>query len=139
MLRSAAALVAGYLSMAVLVMLGTVAATAALVPGGLAALRGGAAPGVVPAGYLAANLVVSLLGAILGGWVAARIGLRAPLAHALVLAAVAGALALLGAVRGAQPGQPAWYPWALVAIAIGGIVLGGWIRAGDANARVVAG
>ena len=139
MLRSVAAVIAGYLSMAALVMVGIVAATAALVPGGLATMRGGATAGALSTGYLAANLVVSLLGAILGGWVAARIGQRAPFAHALVLAALAGCFALVTALRGAQPGQPAWYPWTLAAIAVTGILIGGWLRAGAASARVAVG
>lgn len=135
MLRSLAAVVAGYLTMALVVILGTVAATAAFVPGGLAALRAGAAAGVVPAGYLAANLVVSLLAAMLGGWVAARVATRAPLAHAASLAIAVAVFGLVTALRPAAPGQPAWYPWTIVVLGTAGVLLGGWIRASSANSR----
>src|SRR3954462_126949 len=97
-LRSIAAVVAGFGFMASTVMVGTIVATVLFVPGGLAIAQGGVAPASVPPLFLAANLAVSFLGAVFGGWLAARIGASAPFGHAVVLAVLTGALSVVSAI-----------------------------------------
>lgn len=84
--------------------------------------------------WLALNFAYSLGAAVLGGWLAARLAPRAPFAHAVALAAVALAASLPGMIGGAQPGQPAWYPAALGALSVMGILAGGRLAARRAPA-----
>jgi hypothetical protein len=116
-LRSAGALLAGFVSMALLVGLS--------VPVALA-LTGRFGPQPNPP-YLAANIGFSVLAAIVGGFVCGWIAGRAPLVHSLVLAAI---VLVLGAVSALQPapGQPAWYPWTMAVVGAVGVCAGGLIR-----------
>jgi hypothetical protein len=117
--------------MAVLVVLGILAATAALVPGGLAAAT---QPAVradpLPAAYLATNLLIGLLAAILGGWLATRLAPAAPHKHVLALAGLVVLMALVTArTQGPDASaQPPWYPWATAAIGLAGVLLGGHLH-----------
>ena len=114
-LRSAGALLTGFVAMAVLVMLTTAAAVKLLL----------SQPDCPTPLYLAVNLTCGLLSAMAGGWVTARLAPRAPLLHALVLAVVAVALLL------AQPpagGQPSWYGYAMAGIVAAGLLLGALFR-----------
>ena len=125
MLRSVLAVIAGYVVLAVTVMIGTAAAAAAF---GLPVLPDPAAAAPMPGtGYLALNLVVSALGAAAGGWVAAHLARRRPVAHATVLAVLllAAGIAMLGRP---QPGQPSWYPTVLLVLGPVGALLGGLLR-----------
>jgi hypothetical protein len=79
--------------------------------------------------WLAVNFAYSFAAAALGGWLAARLAPRAPFAHAVALAALALAMALPGVIGGAQPGQPVWYPAALTALSLTGILTGGTLAA----------
>src|SRR4051812_347356 len=109
MLRSFAAVIGGFLTMTVLVMLGTFALMAAFVPGGLQAMkamRDGAAKGAampVPSPrYLAMNIALSFVAAIVGGWVTTRIAARAPNGHLVALGAL---LLIMGVVSAFSPGS----------------------------------
>lgn len=79
--------------------------------------------------YLAFNLAYTLVFAVVGGWVAARVARERPLLHGFLLAAVMISLSIPSAIEGGpQPGQPTWYPWALVLIAGVGAPTGALIR-----------
>lgn len=135
MLRSVAAVVAGFGFTASTVMIGTIIATALFIPGGLTAAAGGTVPAALPGMYLAANLAVSFLGAVLGGWLAARIAAFAPFAHAAALAALLAAMSIGSAMSAAETPQPRWYPIVIGAIGVAGVLLGGALRAAAAEAR----
>lgn len=125
MIRSILAVVAGFLVTAILVMATSALAATAF---GLPLMSTAETPTVTPStGYLVVNLVCSALAAIAGGWVAATVGQRHPMAHAGALAAL---LAIGGAVGVAspQPGQPTWYPTALLVLGPLGALTGGFLR-----------
>ncbi len=65
MLSSILSVVAAYMGMAVIVMIGTVVAASAMIPGGMAAARN--LSGEPPRNYLDANLALSFVGALFGG------------------------------------------------------------------------
>lgn len=128
LIRSFAAILAGFLTMVIIVVLGTALATALFVPGGMASMTQGTTP--LPASYLTANLAVSLLAAVLGGWVAAR--LDAPGGQRAVFGLAVLVLAMSFANR-AIPQTSAgtaltWYPWTLLVLGVTGALAGGWIR-----------
>lgn len=118
-MRSVLAVVAGFAAMAVIVIVATIVLAALLHP----EAEGG--PTTPTSAWLAVNFAYSFAAAALGGWVTARLAPRAPFGHAVALAALALAFALPGIVGGAQPGQPAWYPPVLAALALAGILIGG--------------
>ena len=129
MLHVVLAVAAGYIAMAALVIMGTLAATALFVPRGVAAMRGSGTT-QLPRSYLAANLTFSLVAAVAGGWVTARI---APTTR---VGAIAGLVALVivlnlstrfGKQAGASPsqrGQPSWYQSIILAISLVGVLIG---------------
>ena len=129
MLRGILVVLGGYVAMVAVVMLGTVLATAALVPGGLAAMRSarsGAAAVMPPVGtpYLAANLAVSFLAAMLGGWLVQRHAPAPPLGWVCGLAALLLALGIGLAVKGPRGGQPAWYAYVIPLVGVAGVFAG---------------
>jgi hypothetical protein len=124
--RTFIAVISGFLAMTLLVIAGTVAATALLLPGGLHAVQGRAAPAHLPPAYLAANLAISLAAAVAGGWLAARLAVAAPFAHAAALAGVVLVMSV-GSMPAAQPGHPAWYGWAIAVVGMAGVLAGGWL------------
>jgi hypothetical protein len=126
MLRSVGAILAGFVSIMVVVMIGTAIATAALVPGGIRAAMS-ATPGPLPVSYLAVNLLVSFLAAAAGGALAARLAPASSWMHVTVLAALLLLMAVPPALRGGSPGQPAWYPWVIGLLGVSGVLLGGAI------------
>jgi hypothetical protein len=129
MLRSIAAIVGGFVAMAVAVIAGTAAATAAFVPGGLTAMTSGApAPGPLPPYYLIANIAVSILAAMTGGWVAVRIAGRAPVGHTIALAALVGAMGVATSVTTAEGAQPLWYRVIIPVLGVAGVLIGGMHR-----------
>ena len=116
--------------MVVIVMIGTFGLVAALVPGGLAAMRdqmkaGGAAGMPKPtAPYLVGNLVLSFAAAMIGGWITLRLAPRAPQGHALALAAVVSVMGIVSAFKPGQSGpQPIWYKYVIPLVGIGGVAL----------------
>jgi len=127
--RGALAVLAGFVSMSVLVMIGTFAAARAFFLSGLAAMRARQAPTTPPPlSYLAANLALSFAAAVAGGWVTARLAPGAHRGHADALAIVVLLMAAPAIVRGrAQPGQPTWYPQVIAAIGVAGVVIGGML------------
>lgn len=133
-LRSVAAILAGYGFMALTVMVGIIIATALFVPGGVPAAMSGAPPASLPVAYLAANLGISLLGAVLGGWITARIAVFAPFGHAAALAAIVATLTILSAAMGPAGSQPVWYPIVIGILGVVGVLAGGMLRAAAAAA-----
>ena len=127
MLRSVAAVLAGFISMTVLVMVGTLALVALLVPGGLQRMKEMRSSGAqsIPepsAGYLAANVVMSFVIAVIGGLVTQRIATHAPMAHLLALC---GVMLLMGFISSRMPGsaaQPSWYRVAIPFVSVAGVL-----------------
>lgn len=129
LLRSVGAVVAGYLAMAVGVLM-LVGIGAALL------VEDPAAPGSV---YLAFNLTASVLAAAGGGWVTRRLAARAPSAHVIALAALVLMLGLVTALDGAAAGQPPWYPAVISVLGPIGVLAGGlvWTRRSRPDAPAV--
>lgn len=126
MIRGIGAVVAGYATMVVLVMVGLFALVAALVPGGLATMKTMREnPQAMPLtpGYLGGNLVVSLLAAVVGGWVTLRI---APATANRDVVALAAVVLVMGVVSTRMEGaqfQPSWYRIAIPLVGILGVVM----------------
>jgi hypothetical protein len=132
LLRSFAAIVAGYGVMSLTVVGGGILAASLLVP---AELRTGVdgPPTPLPAAYVAAKLATSALGGVLGGWLAARIAAFAPFAHAVVLAAIVALTVGWGlTLAGGSP-----YSIVIGAIDVAGVLAGGKLRAAAAEAAAV--
>jgi hypothetical protein len=130
-LRSVLSVIEGYVVMAIVVMLGTFAATAALVPGGIAAMKNAQAGGAITPGrsYLAANLLISLIGSVLGGWVTARVAIYSPMIHVGVLGLLIVVMSIVSARKVGATGQPSWYPMTITVLGIAGVLLGGALEA----------
>ena len=124
MLQSILSIVVGYLVMAIIVMIGTIAAAAALVPGGLSAMRRAEGPPAPTKNYLYANLALSLVAAIVGGWLTARMAPFAPFTHVAALAVLIVAMALISAKYQAAR-QPSWYSWTIAIVGVAGVLIGG--------------
>jgi hypothetical protein len=145
-LRSVAAILAGYMGMTAIVIVGTILATAIFIPGGLS----GAPPPpseAIPAAYTAVSLALSLIAAFCGGWLTGRIAIRRPLLHVGGLAAIlvfAAILTVRVETDAGDPPPPA-YSAAITVIGLAGVVIGGWLgsrrpsRAADTAAQVEAG
>ena len=115
MVRVILASLAGFLTAAILVIIVTLAAATAL----------GVQEGQTSAAYLTLNLIGSLAAAVGGGYLAQRISRRDQLVAPAIMAA-AMFLLTLGSVFGEPaPGQPSWYPMALLILGPGGALLGG--------------
>jgi hypothetical protein len=93
-IRSILAVIAGYLAMAIVVVILTMLCVA------IFHLQSGHPTPV----YLALNMAYSLAAAALGGWITARIAGRSPIAHGIALGAVILALSALQFLHPA-PGQ----------------------------------
>jgi hypothetical protein len=78
-------------------------------------------------GYVFVNLGYSFLAAAAGGYVTAWAAVANPLIHVLALALVVLALAALSALQ-SRGKQPIWYQLALVAISPIGVLAGGLVR-----------
>jgi hypothetical protein len=119
-LRAFLALLAGFVSMAVLVGIAT-AVLMKFVPGWVGET------GKPRAGYIFVNLGYSLTAAMVGGFVTAWIALNNQLIHVLALALIVLVLSALSAVQ--QRGkQPIWYQLTLLVLTPVGVFLGGMIR-----------
>lgn len=75
------------------------------------------------------NLGVGLAAAILGGMIAAVIAPSYPMIHAMILAGVMGSVSAAMLMTGPQPGQPPWYPLAVMGEGVFGALIGGAIIA----------
>lgn len=126
--RTGVAILAGFLSMIIVVVLGTALVAALFVPGGMAGMRDEAL--VLPAGYLVANLIVSLLAAVAGGWVASRMDAPGRWLPVLGVAVLVFAMSLTNQAvpRAGSGAELTWYPWALLVLGAGGALVGGWVR-----------
>lgn len=126
MIRSIAAVAAGFLAMVLVVMIGTFAATAALVPGGLATMKAATAPPSLPFSYLIANVVVSLIAAITGGWLAARLSAPQQRSNVMILAGLVVLLSVVTAMQSDMTAaQPDWYKWVIPVVGVIGVLIGG--------------
>lgn len=124
LLRSVAAVAAGFATLAIGVMVVTRVAVAAL----------GVEPGQPPErSFLALNVAYSAVLSVLAGWLTAKAAPRAPRVHAAALAGVllflSGA-ALLGARGQPVAEQPSWYPYLKLLLGPAGAIAGGWWFAG---------
>lgn len=131
MVRGIAAVIAGYVIMAAIVMAGTFALVAAFVPGGVAAMRAmrdnpAAMPKPSPR-YYSMNIALSLVAAIVGGWVAAQIAGPAPRGYVISLAVVVLAMGLVSGFAPGSRGQATWYKLAIPLIGALGVAIGGGI------------
>jgi hypothetical protein len=120
MVRAFLSLLAGFATMAVLVMAMT-GILMKLVPGWVGMQAN------PRAGYATVNLGYSFLAAAAGGYVTAWISSANPLIHVLVLAIVVLAMSALSALQ-ARGKQPVWYALTLLAITPIGIFAGGLLR-----------
>jgi hypothetical protein len=119
-LRSFLALLAGFLTMAVIAGIIT-AALRKLTPHWLGLTNH------LNAGYVLINLSYSLAAAMMGGYITAWLARDRSLTHVFVLALIALLVAALSALQ--QRGQqPIWYQLLLVAITPLGVLIGGLIR-----------
>lgn len=128
MVRGVAAVIAGYVIMAAIVMAGTFALLAAFVPGGAAAMRAmrdnpAAMPKPTPR-YYSMNIALSLVAAIVGGWTTAQIAGPSPRGYVIALAVV---VLVMGLVSGWAPGsraQATWYKLVIPLIGVVGVAIG---------------
>lgn len=124
MFRSLMAVLAGYVTVAILTMAATLVATRAIIavedPGPNTPDRTVLLLGI--------TLSASVLAAIAGGFIAGSIASQAQSRHALALA---GTLLFLGMLSASQPhpGYPIWYGWLLAPVVASGALIGGAISA----------
>jgi hypothetical protein len=115
-MKSLRAVIAGWASMTVLVVIGTAVAASVM-------LRAESSP-TLP--YLTVNLLYSTAFAAVGGWVAARL---APWRTELHVGVLAGIVALLGVASAMsappQSAQPGWYGWVIALLGACGVLAGG--------------
>lgn len=119
-LRAFLALLAGFVSMAILVGVAT-AVLVKRVPEWVGA------PGQPKTGYIFVNLGYSFAAAMVGGYVTAWLAKGNPLIHVLALALIVLLLSALSALQ-MRGQQPIWYQLALIALTPAGILVGGLIR-----------
>jgi len=127
--RSFLAVLSGYLTVAILVVLITPLAVWLFIPADL--LKQGKS--AYTDAYIISNFVYSFGAAVVGGWVAGWMAPRNPYAHGGALAAVMLAFALGDILASKAPEiaarQPSWYGWAVALTGAAGALVGGWIRA----------
>ncbi len=120
MIRSVLSVLAGYITMAVLVML-TMLALGAMLP---------SPEEDMPPGGLALVLILAagLLAALVGGVVCARIAPDQPDGPVVALALLTGAMSVLNGLH-APPSQPLYYLVGLGLVGVSGVLLGGLLVA----------
>ncbi len=121
MLLTIGAVLAGFVTMTLVVVVTTMLAARVMLP---EAPSGGMQSPTTA--YIAVNLLCGLAAAWLGGMVAARIA-EADQTAVLALAGlvlVMGAASALGSGRGAQP---TWYVWTIPIVGVVGVLLGGGV------------
>ena len=119
-LRTFLALAAGFVTMALLVMVIT-ALLAKLTPGWVGE------PGHLRMDYIFVNLGYSFLAAAAGGYVTAWAAAANPLIHVLALGIVVLALAALSVLQ-SKGERPIWYQLTLMALTPLGVLAGGLVR-----------
>jgi hypothetical protein len=120
MIHAFLALLAGFATMAVVVMLVTALLTR-LVPEWVGA------EGEPRPAYAFVNLGYSFLAAAAGGYVTAWLSAANPLIHVLVLGIVVLAMGALSALQ-AKGKQPVWYALTLLVLSPLGVLAGGLVR-----------
>ena len=120
-LRSILAVVGGYVTMAIVVMLFT-AVVKTLSPSWFASEGAPVAP------YLAVNICYSFIAAFAGGYVVAWIAARFPLQHAVALGGLVLVMSIVSAMQYGNR-QPRWYQALLAMLMPLAAILGGWLRA----------
>ncbi len=139
MVRSVGAVVAGYAVMVILVMTGTLALMATMMPGGLQAMKSmrenpQASAAMTPTPrYLVMNLALALVAAIVGGWVTTRLAPRAPNGHLMALGAVVIAMGIVSAFMPGSERQPEWYKFVIPLVGVVGIALSALLFPGRAT------
>ncbi len=115
MLRSIGAVVAGYLVIAIAIIVMFVIAFPD--------------PTVVPSmGFMIFSLIYGFLFGILGGWVCGLIARKAEVKHAAVIAAIGILLSVLSMIF-ATAKEPTWYQIANMVLLTIAVLIGGWMRA----------
>jgi hypothetical protein len=129
MAQSVLAVLAGFVVMAVVVMIATALALHFVLRVPLAAMRS-AGPQMLSPSYLVTNVAASALSAIVGGYTTAAIAGHDQIAHGFALAVVMVLMSVVS-MRRAGAAQPRWYRVVLAtvmpALAIGGAALGSWL------------
>lgn len=124
MLSSVWAVAAGFLTMAVLVMAGTVVLMRMFAPGMMEAMRSGSfTPPALTPGFIARNLGLSLLAATAGGAVTLRLAPASPTGHLLALAGVVLAMGLVSSRSPGSSHQPGWYRVTIPCVGLAGLLL----------------
>lgn len=128
--KSAGAVVAGFASATVTVLVLTWITVLAFFGGDMTAEP--APP------YLAVNLSYSFAAAVLAGWLAARLAPRKPFSHAVAVAVLVFLLSLGGSGAEAEGASqvPSWYGTVLTTVMPVGALLGGWLRTRGTPAAV---
>lgn len=118
-LRSAVAVLVGFLVTAALVTVTTF---------GAAAVLGLPMSGPPTPTYLVLNLVGSALAGVAGGYLCARAAPRAQSAHVTALAVLLILMTLPAVFAEPVAGRPAWYPLTLAILGPASVMLGGWLH-----------
>lgn len=129
MLRSVLAVMAGYATMAAIVVVSTILAVRFILRRPLSAMR---SEGPTPPSrrYLTVNVIASAIAALVAGWITGTLAGHDPLTHGLALAALMVVLGLLSA-RQAGAAQPRWYRTLLVTLMPALAVVGAATSAGS--------
>jgi hypothetical protein len=125
MIRSLLSVIAGFVGMAILVMIATGLAVKFMLHA--SDMQSVMKLKPTPA-YLAVNLAYSAIFAVFGGLITANIAGRAPVVHALALAGLMLVMSVVSFFQSAQTRQPKWYGLTLMVLVPAGAVLGGYLQ-----------
>lgn len=125
MLRSVAAVVAGYALFAV---------SAVLIFG----VSGRDPHAAAPVAFMIGSTLYGVVFALLAGYLCARVARRAELAHGLALGALLGAASVVSIVA-RRPGATVWSQTAALTLMAPAAVLGAWLRALQLRRRAPGG
>lgn len=124
MLRSIGAVVAGYLVIAIAIIVMFVIAFPD--------------PTVIPGmGFMIFSLIYGFLFGILGGWVCGLIAQRAEVKHAAVIAAIGILISVLTMIF-APAKEPMWYQIANMVLLTIALLIGGWLRTQQREKKTAA-
>jgi len=119
-LRSVLAVLGGFLTMAIVVMMFT-GALKMLLPSWFPA------DGAPTGSYLIVNVAYSFVAALAGGYVAAKLFAQLPMQHAIALGAFVLVMSIISAMY-YKARQPRWYQMLLAVVMPLAVVLGSYIR-----------
>ena len=125
MLRSILSVLAGFASMAVLVMVATIVAARLML--GTRGREDMMKMKPTPA-FTAVNLGYSAAFAVVGGFLTARLAGHAPMNHALALAGLMFFMGIFSFFQSAGSNQPKWYGLTLIVLGPACATLGGWLQ-----------